>query len=137
VWIDINPGRLSRPPGLWRFQGPTAKITIRDAQTPGGPGQCGDLGEGSATVLGTTSGLYCVNSGTTHQSVNWLGPSGGRSTIVASVRIPSPYVYMSAAVIDRGAYYFIDPPTTVSEDTYDVNPPELHYSSMLYRVSPR
>lgn len=87
AWIDVNYyfRRRGRLPRLWRFEGPTATPTVRGAQTPGGLGDCGDSGEGPATVLGSANGIYCVNNEPNRQSVNWLGRSGGHSTVVANI----------------------------------------------------
>jgi hypothetical protein len=140
VWLAV--GRPSGTPALWRFEGPTATPTVRAAATLGGFRQCGDLGEGSATVLGSANGIYCVNDpGPQSQGVYWLGASGGRSTVVASVSSSSGYEFMDNAVMFRGSYYFIDPPTSpvsypspsgsIGQETSGGQP------AILYRVAPR
>jgi len=140
VWLDV--GRPSAVPALWRFDGPTATPTIRAAATLGGIRQCGDLGEGSATVLGSANGIYCVgNPGPQSQGVYWLGSAGGRSTVVASVSTTVRYESMDNAVTYQRSYYFIDPPTSAA-----VSPsPEGSIGqatsggqpATLYRVAPR
>jgi hypothetical protein len=140
VWLDV--GRPSGAPALWRFEGPTATPTIRAAATLGGIRQCGDLGEGFATVLGSANGIYCVgNPGPNSEGVYWLGPSGGRSTVVASVSTSARYEFMDNAVTYHGSYYFIDPPTapvfypspgdSIGQETSGGQP------AILYRVAPR
>jgi hypothetical protein len=141
VWLDV--GRPSGTPALWRFEGPTATPVIRAAATLGDFRQCGDLGEGSATVLGSAKGIYCVNDpGPQSQGVYWLGSSGGRSTVVASVSTSVSYVFMDNAVTYQGSYYFIDPPT--STDVYpspsgSIGQEAASYGqpAILYRVAPR
>jgi hypothetical protein len=138
VWLDV--GRPSGRPALWRFEGPSATPTLRAATPLGGIRQCGDLGDGSATVLGGASGIYCItNPGPNSQGVDWLSPAGGRSTVVASVATPIRYESMDAAVIYRGAYYFLDGPTPIVDfleygagRQTDSNSPPI-----LYRVAGR
>jgi hypothetical protein len=134
VWLDV--GRPSGTPALWRFEGPTATPTIRAAAALGRIRQCGDLGVGSATVLGSANGIYCVNNlGPNSQGVYWLGSSGGRSTVVASVTTPG-YAFMDDAVIYRGAYYFIDPPTPIIH-LLDPSQTAGNNPAILYRVAAR
>ncbi len=138
VWLDI--GWPSSTPTLWRFEGPTATPTIRAAATLGGFRQCGDLGEGSATVLGGANGIYCVgNPEPDSQGVYWLGPSGGRSTVVASVSTSNSWEFIDNAVTYRGSYYFVDPPTPVFDILYDGAASQTvgDKPAVLYRVAPR
>lgn len=139
VWLDV--GWPSGTPVLWRFDGPAAVPAIRAAATLGAIRQCGDLGDGFATVLGGANGIYCVgNPEPQRQGVYWLGSSGGRSRVVASVSTSLRYESMDNAVTYQGSYYFIDPPMrvvfpyagdSVGQDTSVGQP------ATLYRASPR
>jgi hypothetical protein len=138
VWLDV--GRPLGTPALWRFEGPTATPTIRAAATLGPIRQCGDLGDGSVTVLGSANGIYCVgNPGPQSQGVYWLGSAGGRSAVVASVPTSARYEFMDNAVTYRGAYYFIDPPTPVFDILYGGAASQTvgDKPAILYRVAPR
>jgi hypothetical protein len=141
VWFDVHYyGRRRLQGELWRFDGPRAAVTVGGAETSGGAGECGDLGEGPATVLGSANGIYCVSAEAKRQSVNWLGPSGGHSTVVASLATPVQYAFMDDAAIDRGAYYFVDPPTPAnfSPSPGDAIGQETPAEpAILYRVAPR
>lgn len=112
VWLDVGPLTRSSGPALWRFDGPAARATIRGTPIPGSAGACGDLGEGSVTVLGAATGVYCVNTAANSQRVSWLEPDGHRGAVVASVPTPIRWDFADNAVTYNGSYYFIDPPTT-------------------------
>jgi hypothetical protein len=124
VWVDV--GRARATPAVWRFDGASATPVIRAAPAIGGLRQCADLGEGSVTIVASASGIYCVNNpGPNREGVYWLGSSGGQSSVVASVSTPAiTYEFPDNAVLYRGDYYFVDPPTPGS------GRPEL------YRVAP-
>lgn len=136
VWLDVGPVRRVSSPRLWRFDGPHATATVRAALTPGGTRACGDLGEGPVTVLGSATGVYCVNTGSSSQFVGWLGRDGRRGAVVARASTPVRWAFADNAVTYRGSYYFIDPPASFFAGG---SPSHTHgtFPATLYRVTPR
>jgi hypothetical protein len=127
VWLAR--GRGGRAPTLWRFEGPKAIPTLRGAHTAGGVRDCGDLGDGPVTVMGSAAGIFCVtNPNPNTERVQWLGASGGRSSVVAQAPTAGEWEFLDNAVLDRDAYYFVEP--TANES------PQLG-KPVLYRVGPR
>lgn len=114
VWLDVGPVKGPDSPRLWRFDGPQATPTARGASTPGGTRVCGDLGDGPTTVLGSATGVYCVNTGSGRQSVAWLGRDGRSGAVLARTSTPTQWDFADNAVTDDGSYYFIDPPLTAA-----------------------
>jgi hypothetical protein len=127
VWLAR--GRASRPPALWRFAGPIATPIIRGARTTGAVRTCGDLGDGSVTVTGSTAGIFCLsNPNPNTQHVQWLSPTGGRSSVVARIPTGGAWEFADNAVVYSGSYYFVEPTGRTS--------PQFG-RPVLYRVGPR
>jgi hypothetical protein len=132
VWMDVGPASESH---LWGFGGATAKPIIRGKPTRASIADCGDIGDGSVTVLGAPSGVYCVNTGSYRESVSMLTPAGHQTGVVAAVSTPIQWDFADSAVTYKGAYYFVDPAVGVTP-TYDRD--ETRGSEpTIYRVGPR
>jgi hypothetical protein len=127
VWLARGPA--SRTPTLWRFEGAKGDPTLRGARTAGGVRECGDLGDGPVTVMGSAGGILCVsNPNPDTEHVQWLGASGGRSSVVANIPTGGEWEFVDNAVLDHGAYYFVEP--TPNDSPQSGRP-------ILYRVAPR
>ncbi|HEY1711500.1 MAG TPA: hypothetical protein VGG07_01285 [Solirubrobacteraceae bacterium] len=127
VWLARGP--VSRTPTLWRFEGPRASPTLRGARTAGGVQDCGDLGDGPVTVMGSSRGILCVtNPNPNTERVLRLGASGGLSSVLATVPTGGEWEFVDNAVLDRGGYYFVEP---TANDSPQLGKP------VLYRVAPR
>ena len=127
VWLAR--GRASRSPALWRFQGAGATRTLDGASTSGGIQDCGDLGDGPVTVMGSAGGILCVsNPNMNTERVQWLSAAGGHSTVVANVSTSGEWEFVDNAVIDKGAYFFVEP---TERDSPEVGKP------VIYRIAPQ